>query len=136
MILNVLSAYKADKTLDHPLLGTVSCSGSRDAYQKCHELIASNSHIKSNCKSLYLLAMHCFTSENNQAFSAWIDQEVDQRKALLAHLQANQSILPSLFQKNMVNDLFYNVIQDEAKITQNEQARFQHNYQQMAKDNA
>ena len=40
MLLNVLSTFKIDKNIDHKLLGTISCSGTKDAYIKCHELIA------------------------------------------------------------------------------------------------
>ena len=62
--------------------------------------------------------------ESNKDFSEWIDSEVNSRKELLKHLEKNESILPSLFQKNMVNDLFYNVIQDEAKLTATEENKF------------
>ncbi len=40
MLLNFYASYKIDKQIDHPLLGSLSCSGMKDAYQKCHELIA------------------------------------------------------------------------------------------------
>lgn len=39
MLLSLYSLYKPDKYIEHPIIGTVTCSGYLEAFKKCSELL-------------------------------------------------------------------------------------------------
>jgi hypothetical protein len=53
MLLNILSVVGNDKYIEHPQLGSVSCSGFYEAFKKCHKLLENGGNVAIQCRSLY-----------------------------------------------------------------------------------
>ena len=51
-----------DKTVTHPLLGTVTCSGLQDSYYSCLKLFAKSGFYQSQCNEFYVLGMSFLSS--------------------------------------------------------------------------
>ncbi|KAL4510031.1 hypothetical protein ABPG72_010224 [Tetrahymena utriculariae] len=107
MLLNFYNTFRPDKTIEHPILGEISCSGYLDAFKKCQEIV-SNSPTKYSiqCYNLHEISMNCYKFETNQDFLNWINGKLEERKKLNQFLNENGSIQPKLQSRNMFYDVF------------------------------
>ena len=53
MILNLLSTVGNDKYVEHPVLGTISCSGLYQGYKRCNEFLNTTGALPIQCRSLH-----------------------------------------------------------------------------------
>jgi len=53
MMLNLLSVVGNDKFIEHPVLGSVSCSGMYEAFKRCNELLNTSGSLPIQCRSLH-----------------------------------------------------------------------------------
>ena len=53
MLLSVLNLVGNDKFIEHPVIGSVSCSGMYEAFKRCHELLNTSGTLPIQCRSLH-----------------------------------------------------------------------------------
>ena len=94
MMLNLLSIVSSDKYLEHPLLGSISCSGTYEAFKRCHELLNSNGALPIQCRSLHEISteLHsiqlnkigtmCYKKRTTEEVKQWLDEKIDERRRL------------------------------------------------------
>lgn len=98
MFLQLYQILGKNKEIEHPAFGNLSCSAVQDSHKRCMELMSTNMVLEIQCKSLYELSIpryfialliflsnkgfQCYKSKNEAEFKAWIDNQIDEKKAL------------------------------------------------------
>lgn len=55
MILQILNLLGRNKSVDHPILGNVTCEGLRQAHDRCLNMNQANSFYEKQCRTLFQL---------------------------------------------------------------------------------
>jgi len=93
-MLSLYSMIKRDKYIEHPVMGSVTCSGFLDGFKKCSDLLDTSKNLNVQCLTMYELSYHCYNSKTNEEFISWIDSQIQEKDRLTQFLLKNESILP------------------------------------------
>lgn len=166
MFLQLYHLLGKNKEIEHPAFGALSCSAIQDSHKRCIELMSTNMVLEIQCKSLYELSIQryffslfiflsnkgfqCYKAKNDADFKAWIDKQIDEKKALYKvlvfdiyinisintkYLRENDSIIPDLQKKNVVQDLYTSIVEHSNDLDELYPAQKKENYINFLKDN-
>lgn len=58
MYLNLLKFFNSEKSIDHPIMGHLSCSSLQKGYEQCMEYVQGGNDQVRQCQGVYNLGTH------------------------------------------------------------------------------
>jgi hypothetical protein len=114
-MIRYLAYFSEDKRVEHPRLGALTCSALHEHYRAC--LSKAPHEDKSLCGQGWDMTVRCFRAKDTQEFLAYLDQEIDERQRLFAHLRAVQSSIPKLLKQYNKYNFLDNLLEGSPRNT-------------------